>query len=222
MKKQLSLTIIMIMLILSACSPNEDPKTSKTADAMIQPADLSKYEETLLKAGGAKKNLAFDYNVKGTDIQYIHIWMDVYKNGKKQKRFIDIESLIRETENGHLLLTIQPAQQQVDDFQYQKWVTTLVSNNGYSHSTTLRKANSSSGMSASMELSNETKIEPGQPITLAVKLENPDAQSFSLSRTQFETEQDIAQKAKKYKRVSVLRCRFTKNEQLDKGSHQKS
>ncbi|HEX7064020.1 MAG TPA: hypothetical protein VF199_03040, partial [Bacillales bacterium] len=138
--------------------------------ATIKPADFSKHEELLLKAGGATNVFAFEYHLPNANMKYLDFWVEVYKNGKDQGRRLGASSLISGTKDGLLLLTVQRSD--LNKGSKVKWVQTIVSDRGSSRSVQIGEAEPFTGGRLTSK-NGSAKINPGETITLAVTLQDP-------------------------------------------------
>lgn len=204
MKKMFGLALV-FLLFLSACSVQQEQEQK----AKIKPADLTQQDKTFLKAGGAKDVSAFDYHLPQQTYKYVDLWVDVYKNGEHQKLF-SLNSSIEDKPNGRLIFTLQHP---LPNSKKGKYVATVRNEDGMSQAAGAWQKEQEQVNAMTGKMSHSKKIKPGEPITLSVKISDPDASSMGMSNDVYEDEEALKDLTDEYKYVYVLRGQFRKTEE---------
>ncbi|HEU5140068.1 MAG TPA: hypothetical protein VFT51_08845 [Bacillales bacterium] len=210
-KVNIGLTVLVVLFVVFEFTGKGQAQNQHTFPAnvaTIQPADFTEHEKGLLEAGGANKVFAFQYHLPEQNMKYVDVWIELYKNGKDEGKRFAHSSLIKGTKDGLLFLTVQKLE--IKKSQMVKWISTVISDNGSGRSSITRKSSIHKGGALTIQ-GGSGKIIPGEAITLAVTVQDPDASSFVVPNGIFakENHKDVLKRLRnQYQYVYLLKCKF--------------
>ena len=193
--KHLFIGVFLSLLLLSACSKDS------AGDAMIKPAELTKFEESLVDLT-SEHFFIFDLEINNDEIKEIKGTVDYYENGEFVRKVSEINTGISEEENNEDKLTVAIIRQARNDKEEQ-WITSFMTESGQSSGTVLNNidGNAREKFASSWGGVNEGPLTIRQKTVIGI-LAYSGKDRISITNS-IETKEDI-KRATDYEQVYVL------------------
>lgn len=193
--KHLSIGVFLSLLLLTACSKGS------AGDAMIKPAELTKFEESLVDLT-SEHFFIFDLEIKNEEITEIKGTVDYYENGEFVRKVSEINTGISEEENNEDKLTVAIIRQARNDKE-ENWITSFMTESGQSSGSVLNKIDGKARekFASSWGGVNEGPLTIGQKKVIGT-LAYSGKDGISINHS-IETKEDI-KRATDYEQVYVL------------------
>lgn len=202
MKNKLLLFLVLIVVLFIG---TELFGYSTSQGAEIRKAHLSKRDQMLLHAGGAKQVLVFSYRVPEHEMTHLDYWIEVYKNGKDLGKKFSSKGRISGTAKGMIAFAIEPPETKKD--RWGRWIISDFNKQGSEQSILTKKMKPLQGSTMTTENPGE-KIKAGKTISLAAIIRDPD--NSMMAMPDLRNRQSLIQLSRGNKTVLVLSCRFSK------------
>ena len=193
--KHLFIGVFLSLLLLSACSKDT------AGDAMIKPAELTKFEESLVDLT-SEHFFIFDLEINNDEIKEIKGTVDYYENGEFVRKVSEINTGISEEENNEDKLTLAIIRQAKNDKE-ENWIISFMTESGQSSGTVLNNIDGKARekFASSWGGVNEGPLTIGQKKVIGI-LAYSGKDGISITNS-IETKEDI-KRATDYEQVYVL------------------